>query len=115
VFNRDVQHLHGAVAEEQLGWLMMVVGVLLAGEVEAGAVVAAGLDAERVRVYGMLRLPQLLVQFLPRPVVVAVAAGGAALPGMSTSSVATTAASATTVLLAITTFIFMCMCLRIWI
>ena len=31
-----------------LGWLMMV-RAILAGEVEAGGVVAAGLDAERVR------------------------------------------------------------------
>ena len=38
----DVQHLHGAVAEEQ------VVGAV-AGEVEAAGVEAAGLDAERVR------------------------------------------------------------------
>jgi len=35
-----VQHLHGAVAEEQLG--------VVAGEVEAGGMVAAGLDAKRV-------------------------------------------------------------------
>ena len=33
VFERDLQHLHGSVAEEQLG--------LVAGEVEAGGVVAA--------------------------------------------------------------------------
>jgi len=47
VGNGDLKHLQ-AVSEKQHGWLMMVVGAVT-GEVEAGGVVAAGLDAERVR------------------------------------------------------------------
>jgi len=44
--NRDIRHLHGAVAEEQLRRIALL---LPAGEVEAaGGVVAAGLHAERV-------------------------------------------------------------------
>lgn len=43
----DREHLHGAVADEQLG--RPVVGAGVAGEVEAVLDVAAGLDAERVR------------------------------------------------------------------
>jgi hypothetical protein len=38
--------LHGAITEKQVGRLIRVVAV--AGEVEAGGVVAAWLDAERV-------------------------------------------------------------------
>jgi len=43
--NRDLENLHGAAAEEQLG---RPVGAV-AGEVEARGVVAAGLHAERIR------------------------------------------------------------------
>ena len=49
-----------------LGWLMMV-RAILAGEVEAGGVVAAGLDAERVRDADVAAAPGAVVVTAQQP------------------------------------------------
>jgi len=52
---RDIEHLHGAVAEEQLGRLRATAS---AREVEAGCVEAARHDAERVLDFDVAALPR---------------------------------------------------------